>query len=203
MKVLVATANEGKLREIERILSPLGIEIVPPERKLEVEEKGCTFLENAYLKAKAYYEEFGLPALADDSGLVVEALEGYPGIYSSRFYSIDFGGKEEISGSVDETNVRKLLRLLKGRENRKAKFVAFVVLYIGDVGFFSSGECEGVIAEAPRGEGGFGYDPVFVPKGFSRTMAELNPEEKDSISHRGRALRRLAELLKECGGLRG
>ena len=203
MRVLVATTNEGKLREIRRILSPLGIEVILPERKLKVKESGSTFLENAYLKAKAYYKEFGMPALADDSGLVVEALGGYPGIYSSRFYSIDFGGREEISGSVDETNVRKLLRLLKGEENRRAKFVAFVVLYLGDGGFFSSGECEGVIAKSPRGKGGFGYDPVFIPEGFDRTMAELSPEEKDVISHRGKALRKLAELLKECGGLKG
>ena len=198
MKILVATTNPGKLREIERILSPLGYEVVEPPEKLEVEETGSTFLENAYLKAKTYHDRFGLPALADDSGLVVEALGGYPGVFSSRFYSLEFGGREELRGSIDEANVRKLLRLLEGRENREAKFVAFVVLYFQDRGLFASGECRGEIVDSPRGSRGFGYDPVFKPEGYDRTMAELEPEEKDRISHRGRALRKLADLLERC-----
>ncbi len=198
MKILVATTNPGKLREIERILSPLGYEVVEPPEKMEVEETGSTFLENAYLKARAYHDRFGLPALADDSGLVVEVLGGYPGVFSSRFYSLEFGGREELRGSTDEANVRKLLRLLEGRENREAKFVAFVVLYFQDRGLFASGECRGEIVDSPRGSGGFGYDPVFKPEGYDRTMAELEPEEKDRISHRGRALRKLADLLGRC-----
>ncbi len=198
MKVLVATTNPGKLREIERILSPLGYKVVKPPEKLEVKETGRTFLENAYLKAKAYHERFGLPTLADDSGLVVDSLGGYPGVFSSRFYSLEFGGKEELKGSADEANVRKLLRLLQCEEDRRAKFVAFVVLYLGEKGFFAEGECRGEIVESPRGSGGFGYDPVFRPEGYDRTMAELPPEEKDRISHRGRALRNLAGLLESC-----
>ncbi len=196
MKLLVATTNEGKLREIERILSPLGYEVIKPPRKIEVEEKGNSFLENAYIKAKAYFESFGMPALADDSGLVVDALQGFPGVYSSRFYSIEFGGIQELRDSKDATNVKKLLRLLKGKSNRKARFVAYVVLITDRGGIFSWGECEGEIVEKPAGEGGFGYDPVFRPEGFEKTMAQLTPEEKDSVSHRGKALRRLAELIK-------
>ena len=198
MRILVATTNRGKLEEIKRILSPLGYEVMEPPKKLKVEERGTTFLENAYLKARAYYERFKIPSLADDSGLVVDALGGYPGVFSSRFHSIEFGGKENPKGSVDEANIRKLLRLLKGKENRRARFVACVVLYLGDGGLFAEGECRGYIAESPRGSGGFGYDPVFVPEGYDRTMAQLSPEEKDRISHRGRALRKLADLLKRC-----
>ncbi|WP_461828648.1 RdgB/HAM1 family non-canonical purine NTP pyrophosphatase [Aquifex sp.] len=203
MKLLVATTNEGKLREIKRILEPLGIEVIPPPEKLGVEETGSTFLENAYLKAKAYFEKFRIPTLADDSGLIVEAIAPYPGIYSSRFYEIEFGGKEEIRGSKDEANIRKLLRLLEKEGNRKAKFVAFIVLYTEGKGVFTEGEVIGEITREPRGDKGFGYDPIFKPEGYDKTMAELSPEEKDRISHRGKALRRLVELLKDCEGLLG
>ena len=198
MKILVATTNEGKFREIERILVSIGYEVVKPPEKLKVDESGSTFLENAYIKAKAYHGRFGLPTLADDSGLVVEALGGYPGVFSSRFYSLEFGGKEEPNGSSDEANVRKLLRLMRGMKDRRAKFVAFVVLYMGERGFFAEGECSGKIVESPRGSGGFGYDPIFRPDGYDRTMAELPPEEKDRISHRGKALRSLSGLLERC-----
>ncbi len=198
MKLLVATTNEGKLKEIERILSPLGYQVVKPPKKLKVEETGNTFLENAYLKARAYYEEFKIPTLADDSGLVVQALGGYPGIYSSRFHSIEFGGIEPVEESPDKANIRKLLKLLEGKQDRSAKFVAYTVLYLGSSGFFSWGECRGEITHEPAGEGGFGYDPIFKPEGFDRTMAQLSPQEKDAISHRGKALRELARLLENC-----
>ncbi len=200
MKLLVATTNRGKVEEIKRVLEPLGFEIILPVRKLEVEESGHTFLENAYLKAEAYYKEFRMPSLADDSGLEVKALEGFPGVFSSRFYEIDFGGKEEPIDTVDEANIRKLLRMLEGKDDRRARFVAYVVVYFGGKGIFSHGECRGEITQEPRGSGGFGYDPVFKPEGYERTMAELTPEEKDAISHRGKALRRLASFLKNCSG---
>ncbi|AAC06551.1 RdgB/HAM1 family non-canonical purine NTP pyrophosphatase [Aquifex aeolicus] len=198
MKLLVATTNEGKYREIKEILSEYGIEVLKPEEKLEVEETGCTFLENAYLKARAYYERYKIPALADDSGLIVEAISPYPGVYSSRFYDIDFGGREEVRTNKDEANIRKLLRLLENTENRKAKFVAFIVVYGGSWGIFAEGEVRGEITKEPRGDRGFGYDPVFVPEGYNKTMAELSPEEKNKISHRGRALRKLVHVLKNC-----
>ena len=196
VKLLVATTNEGKLKEIVRILAPLGFEVIKPPHKLEVEETGETFLENAYLKAKAYYEEFGLPSLADDSGLVIEALGGYPGVYSSRFYSLEIGGRETPEPTESEANIRKVLRLMEGKENRRAKFVAFVVLYWKGKGLLAQGECEGEILKERRGDKGFGYDPIFKPAGMDRSMAELEPEEKDKLSHRGKALRRLASLIE-------
>lgn len=201
MKLLAATSNAGKLSEIKRILEPLGIEVIPPPEKLEVEEKGTTFLENAYLKARTYYEKFNIPTVADDSGLIVEAINPYPGVFSSRFYEIEFGGKEEVEGSKDEANIRKLLRLLENEKNRKAKFVAYVVLYTEKGGFFAEGEVRGEITKEPKGDKGFGYDPVFKPEGYDKTMAELSPEEKDKISHRGKALRNLVELLRMCKNL--
>ncbi len=201
MKIIVATTNEGKLAEIERILSPLGFEVCPPPRKLEVEESGDSFLENAHIKARAYHEEFGTPTLADDSGLVVSAIAPYPGVYSSRFYSLEFGGVEEVKTDKDTANIRKLLRLLEKEKDRNAKFVACVVLYRGDKGMFSFGECKGIIAHEPRGNKGFGYDPVFIPEGFDKTMAEVSPEEKDSISHRGKALRNLVDLIESLKDL--
>ncbi|NPB05409.1 MAG: RdgB/HAM1 family non-canonical purine NTP pyrophosphatase [Aquificae bacterium] len=198
-KVLVASSNPKKVREIEEILRPLGIEVVKPPRPLEVEEWANTFFGNAYLKAKAYYEAFGIPALADDSGLVVEALKPYPGVYSARFYSLEEFGKEEPVPSADAANVRKLLRALEGKTDRRAKFVSAVVLYAGEGKVLAAeGEVEGTIVGEPRGGGGFGYDPVFVPKGFEQTFAEMEPSLKHSLSHRGKALRRLAELLKNC-----
>lgn len=196
MRIVLATSNRGKAEEIKRILEPLGFEILIPEDKVPVEEKGNTFLENALIKARAYFDRFKVPALADDSGLEVRALGGYPGVFSSRFHAIEFGGVERVEGSEDEANIKKLLRLMKGKKDREAKFVCWVVLYTGEGGVFSYGECRGIIAEGPRGTGGFGYDPVFIPEGLSRTMAEIGPEEKDSISHRGKALRNLIGTLK-------
>ncbi|NPA32053.1 MAG: RdgB/HAM1 family non-canonical purine NTP pyrophosphatase [Aquificae bacterium] len=197
MKLLVATSNPGKLEEFRRILEPLGISVVPPHKKLKVEETGSSFLENAYIKAKAYWEEFGIPSVADDSGLIVDAIAPYPGVYSSRFHELELFGKEE-GKSPDEANIKKLLRVLRGKRERGARFVAFVVLYANGKGLWAEGEVRGRIAESPRGSGGFGYDPVFIPEGETRTMAELSPEEKDRISHRGKALRALARILERC-----
>ncbi|HIP42951.1 MAG TPA: RdgB/HAM1 family non-canonical purine NTP pyrophosphatase [Aquifex aeolicus] len=198
MRLLVATTNKGKLREFKRVLEPLGIEVITPPEKIEVHETGTSFLENAYLKAKAYYEQFKMPTVADDSGLIVEAISPYPGIYSSRFYEIDLWGKEEIKESKDEANIRKLLRILEDEKNRRARFIAVIVFYDKDKGFFVEGEVKGEITKSPRGDKGFGYDPIFVPEGYDKTMAQLSPEEKDLISHRGKALRKLYGILKEC-----
>ncbi|ADC88988.1 non-canonical purine NTP pyrophosphatase, rdgB/HAM1 family [Thermocrinis albus DSM 14484] len=195
-RVLLATANPKKAQEIIRLLSSSGIEVILPDRSLQVEEGGCSFLENAYLKARAYWERYGIPTLADDSGLVVPSLEGYPGVFSSRFYQIEWGGREEVTETEDEANIRKLLRLMEGKEDRRAYFVAYVVLYAGDWGVWTEGRCWGSITTERRGNRGFGYDPVFVPEGDHRTMAELSPEEKDSVSHRGKALRKLLHILK-------
>lgn len=200
-KVLVATTNRGKLREFREIFSQYGIEVISlddMEQKISVEEDRKTFLENAVKKAKTYGDFYNMPVIAEDAGLEVEALGGYPGVYSARFYSIDFGGKEEINRDKDEANINKLLRLLKDKKNRKARFVSIVVFYSPEnTGIWTEGYCYGTIAEKPVGDKGFGYDPIFIPEGYNRTMAQLEPEEKNRISHRGKAVRKLIEILNK------
>jgi XTP/dITP diphosphohydrolase len=202
MEILLATQNLGKYKEIKRMLEPLGVEVILPEEKLDVEEKGNSFMENAHIKAMAYFEKYRIPTLADDSGLVVPYLGGYPGVFSSRFYSIDWGGREEVQTSEDEANIRKLLRLMRDVSDRRAYFKAVLCLVLEEeLSIFSEGICEGEIAQSPKGSEGFGYDPIFKPKFYEKTMAELSPEEKDLISHRGKALRKLKEFLeiwKKC-----
>ena len=202
MKILLATQNLGKYKEIKRMLEPLSVEIILPEEKLEVQEKGNSFMENAYIKAMAYFEKYHMPTLADDSGLVVPSLGGYPGVFSSRFYSIDWGGREEVQTSEDEANIKKLLRLMRDVSDRRAYFKAVLCLVLEEgLSLFAEGICEGEIAQSPKGSEGFGYDPIFKPKFYEKTMAELSPQEKDLISHRGKALRKLKEFLeiwKKC-----
>jgi XTP/dITP diphosphohydrolase len=187
--LLVATHNKGKLKEILRIFS---VEI--PDLRLftlddfpgaeEVDEVGETFEENALLKARAGFLHSGIPTLADDSGLAVDALGGKPGIHSARY-----------SGGGDAANIEKVLRELDGVEiaKRTARFVTVVAFIDGDDPVITErGELEGVIVDAPRGEGGFGYDPIFAPINSASTLAEISATEKDEISHRGRALRVIA-----------
>lgn len=193
MKILIATKNKKKKLELERILAPLQIEVLC-EGDLdvtlpEVEESGETFEENALLKAKSAALTAGMPAVADDSGLCVDALDGAPGVYSARYAG---------ENATDMDRVWKLLGALSGvpDEKRTARFVSAVCLYAPDGGTLQvRGECEGVIGHAPRGEGGFGYDPVFLVG--DRSFAELSPAEKDAVSHRGKALRALAEQISE------
>jgi XTP/dITP diphosphohydrolase len=200
-KILVATTNKGKLKEFRQLLSPLGIQVLSLEdmkQKIDVEEDRETFLENALKKAKTYGDFYKIPVIAEDAGLEVEALDGYPGVYSARFYGIDFGGKEPVKEDKDKANIDKLLRLLKGKKNRKARFVSVVVFYKPeDFGIWTEGYCYGEITEQPRGNRGFGYDPVFIPEGYSKTMAELQPEEKNKISHRGKAVKKLLKKLEK------
>lgn len=196
-RILIGTGNKGKFREIEKALKEAGVEALFPEEEVKVEERGSTFLENAYIKAFAYYEKFKMPVLADDSGLIVYSLEGFPGIFSSRFWQIDYGGYEEPVPDKDTANIRKLLRLLKNKNDRRARFEAVIVLLLGeDLGIFSRGVCEGYITDCPRGDKGFGYDPVFVPAGKEKTMAEIDPDEKNRISHRGKALKKIVDFLR-------
>ncbi|RMH80514.1 MAG: RdgB/HAM1 family non-canonical purine NTP pyrophosphatase [Acidobacteria bacterium] len=196
-KLLIATTNRGKVEEIRHMLQPLGIELVFPNKEIPVEEKGCSFLENAYLKARAYYEVFRVPSLGEDSGLVVPALDGYPGIYSSRFYSIEWGGVEPLEDGRDKANIRKLLKNMEKVSDRRAYFVSFMVICLENGGgLWSEGRCEGEILREPRGSGGFGYDPVFKPMGYEKSMAELSIDEKNLISHRGKALNNILKLLK-------
>ncbi len=196
-RVIVATKNRGKLDEIRCALSFPGWEFVTAEdvgiEPPEVEETGETFVDNALLKAGAYHRLFGLPTLADDSGLMVDALGGEPGVRSARYAG---------EGAADADNNAKLLTALAGTpaQERRARFEC-AVAYVDGLGAETTarGTCEGAIGTAPRGSGGFGYDPLFLPDATGgRTMAELSADEKNAISHRGHALRALAEAL---GGL--
>ncbi len=199
-KILVATTNKGKLEEFKKLFVNLGISIVSlddMEKKIEVVEDRESFLENALKKAKEYADFYKIPVIAEDAGLEVEALNNFPGVYSARFYSIDFGGVYSIRESIDKTNIQKLLDLLKNKKNRKARFVSVVVFYIPeDFGIWTEGYCYGKISKKPEGNKGFGYDPVFIPEGYKKTMAQLDLEEKNRISHRGKAVRKLIEKIK-------
>ena len=192
-RLIVATGNQGKMREIGEILRAPGIELVRDDRldMDSVEETGATFVENALLKARYAAQISGVAALADDSGLEVDALHGAPGIYSARYAG---------AGASDEDNVVKLLGALDGlpEERRGARFrcVMVVLRHAADPApLICQGCWEGRIATEPRGEHGFGYDPVFVPTGMTRHSAELPRDEKNRISHRAQALQALARDL--------
>ena len=191
MKVLLGTRNPAKLQEMRDILGEIaGIEWVSAlDLNLpEPPEEGETLEENAVLKAVLYAKSSGLPAIAEDTGLEVAALSGAPGVLSSRF-----AGKEKDYAA----NNKKLLELLAGATDRKARFRTVAVLALPDGRFWTSeGVLEGTIAQEPRGGGGFGYDPLFVPEEETRTLAEMSPAEKNAISHRRRALEGLRPLLR-------
>ena len=191
MKLVLASKNKKKLVEMNDILSQLGIEVCSEAEAgvdVEVEETGTTFEENSLLKARAVMEASGMPAIADDSGLCVDALGGAPGVYSARY-----GGPE----LDDAGRYRLLLENLRGQLDRRGKFVSAICCCFpnGDR-VEARGECPGTIAYAPRGEGGFGYDPVFFVPALKKTFAELTPEEKNAISHRGNALKAFREKLE-------
>lgn len=192
MKLLAATTNKGKIREIAGILSDLGIEVVSPTEiglDLDVKEDGATFEENAAIKARAWSKASGLPALADDSGLCVDALQGRPGVKSARFAG---------QNARDEDNISLLLNSLAGETNRAARFVCVAALALpsGEL-ILAEGRYEGLITEEPRGNEGFGYDPVFFDPDSGKTFAQMSPEEKNARSHRRRALEALKEHLRE------
>ncbi len=190
MKFVLASHNRGKLREMQDILEPLGIQVVLQSDlglDLEPEETGETFAENALIKAKAVMEASGLPAIADDSGLCVDWLGGAPGVYSARY-----GGL-----STDPERCALLLQNMRGSTNRAAHFHSAVVCAFPEGEVLSAqGDCFGAIAFAPMGENGFGYDPIFMVPELRKTFAQLTAEEKNAISHRGRALRAFAAELK-------
>ncbi len=198
MKVVLASKNQHKLVEMRDILSAQGVEVVLESDvgvDVDVEETGTTFEENSLLKARAVMEASGLPAIADDSGLSVDALNGAPGVWSARY-----GGE----GLDDVGRYRLLLENMKGQLDRKCKFVSVITLCMpgGDV-ITARGECPGTLAYAPQGENGFGYDPIFFVPEKKKTFAQLSPEEKNAISHRGNALklfqRKLADYLAGQG----
>jgi XTP/dITP diphosphohydrolase len=194
MRVVLATGNPGKLQELRAMLEPLAIEVVPLSQftREAVAETGLTFVENAIIKARHAAELAQLPAIADDSGLEVDALQGAPGIYSARYAG------EHAS---DDDNLRKLLATLDGRKasERTARYCcALVFMRWGHDPFplISQASWEGRIGEAPRGSGGFGYDPIFELPERGVTVAELPAAEKNHLSHRGQALRGLVVQLR-------
>lgn len=191
MKFILATHNPGKLREMADILSHLGVEVVSPADMgitVEVEETGATFAENAMLKAKAICAASGLPAIADDSGLCVDALNGGPGVYSARY------GGEDLD---DKGRYTLLLNSMRGQTTRAAHFAcAIACAFPGGKTLTAEGRCDGAIAFAPLGGGGFGYDPVFLVPEKGKTFGQLTAEEKSEISHRGRALRDFSAKLE-------
>ena len=191
MKFVLATHNPGKLREMGGMLKDLGVEVVSPATlgiPVDVEETGTTFLENALLKAKAICRAANLPAIADDSGLCVDALNGAPGVYSARY-----GGE----GLDDRGRCMLLLNSLRGATTRAAHFSCAVACAFpnGDT-LTAEGRCDGFIAYAPLGDGGFGYDPVFLLPGAGKTFGQLSQEEKSAVSHRGKALKEFAGKLE-------
>jgi len=194
MRILAATTNRGKIGEITRILSDSGITVLSPadlKLSLDVREDGSTFTDNAVAKALAWYRASGLPSLADDSGLCVDALDGRPGVHSARFAG---------PGAGDRENYELLLRLMDGVENRSARFVCVVALAVSEEAVITAdGQCEGLILTGPVGENGFGYDPVFLDPASGKTFAQLSDEEKNAFSHRKRALEALKRKLEEQG----
>jgi len=190
MKFIIATDNPGKITEMQAILNEIGIDAITRNDlgiNIDIEETGTTFIENAQIKANKICEISGLPAIADDSGLVVHALNDEPGVYSSSY-----GG--EVLDSYERCEY--LLKNMENKEQRQAKFVCTIVCAFpnGD-SVHATGECNGAITTEICGSRGFGYDPVFIPDGFDKTMAELSVAEKNKISHRGIALRKFSELL--------
>ena len=193
LELILASNNAGKLREMRQLFADLDVKILSQREAgcdFEVEETGGSFEENAFLKASAVTRATGLPAVADDSGLMVDALDGAPGIYSARF-----SGSHDDS---DETRCRYLLQKLEGVSDRRAKFVCCVCCTFpnGDI-LRARGECPGEILTQPRGDGGFGYDPIFQPDGFNYSMAELGTVVKNQLGHRGRAVRKFREELEK------
>lgn len=193
--IIAASRNQHKITEIEAITKKFGMNIISRDEagipKFEIEEDGETFEENSFKKANEIMKVCGKITIADDSGLMVEYLGGAPGVYSARFAGED---------GNDVKNNEKLLMLLEGvpYKERRAKFVSVITMVYPDGECLTArGECEGHIIEAPTGENGFGYDPLFVPEGYQRTFAQLSAEEKNQISHRAKALVQLEKLLAE------
>lgn len=191
MNIIIASNNKGKIKEFKKILEPLGYNVFSQSEagvNIEVEETGTTFEENAKLKARAIYNLMHTAVLADDSGIVVDYLNGEPGIYSARYMGLQ----------TDEERRRCVLYKMKDakKEDRTARYVC-CICYIEENGKENivNGIWEGIVADKEYGENGFGYDPIFMPNGSDKTVAQMLPEEKNTISHRAMAIRKLKELL--------
>lgn len=190
-KFVIASQNPHKIEEMQQIFKPLGVEVLStrdfPELE-DVEEDQPDLQGNALKKARYVAKETGLPALSDDTGLEVEALDGAPGVYSARYAG------ENVTY---QDNVHKLLDELEDNTNRKAQFRTVIALVDGEDEYTFEGICRGEIIREQKGEKGFGYDPVFKPEGYEQTFAELDAPLKNEISHRGRAVQKFVEFLKE------
>ncbi len=190
-KIVLASGNKGKLREFRQMLEPMGYEIHPQSEfnVTEAEEPFGTFVENALAKARHVSRQTGLPAMADDSGICVEALGGMPGVHSARYAG---------DPKSDDRNNQKLIADLAGMENRSANYYC-VLVYVRSADdpqpIIADGRWAGIVIDEPRGENGFGYDPYFLIPEFGKTAAELPPEKKNACSHRGKALKALMEKL--------
>lgn len=192
MKIIAATSNVGKVREIKKIFSDDKVEILSMGEigiDIEIEENGTTFEENALIKARTISKMTNEIALADDSGLCVDAMDGAPGIYSARYAGED---------ATDAQRIEKLLAELSREENRKAKFVSVIAVVFPDgTELTADGEVLGRISDKVYGEGGFGYDPVFISDELGKTFGEATADEKNKISHRARALDKMYKMMKE------
>jgi XTP/dITP diphosphohydrolase len=194
-RIIIATKNKGKLEEMKQLLALFPCDVISLADagiSDDIAESGSTFEENAMIKAKSVWKATGETVLADDSGLEVDFLDGAPGVYSARFAG---------AGATDEENNKKLLNALAGipEEKRTARYVCVIaVVFPSGRSVTVKGTCEGYIAMKPEGSNGFGYDPLFYFPGYGLTMAQMDPEMKNSISHRGVAMRKLLEKLKQA-----
>lgn len=199
-KIVFATGNEGKMREVREILADLGMEILSMKEagvSVDIVEDGITFEENARIKARAVQKATGALVLADDSGLAVDYLNGEPGVYSARYMG------EDTSYVIKNQSIIDRLKGIEGSA-RSARFCCAIAAVFPDGSeAVTEGIIEGVIAESPKGEGGFGYDPIFYLPERGMTTAELSAEEKNEISHRGNALRKMKRLIKDWLGRQG
>lgn len=191
-EIMIATSNAHKVEEFREMLEPLGIQVrslLDLEEKVEIEETGTTFAENAMIKALSVHERLGIPVISDDSGLEVDAMDKAPGVYSARFLGYDTPYEEKNQYIMDQ---------VKGK-TRTARYVC-VIAYVEEdgAGHVFTGVVEGEIADHARGEKGFGYDPIFYYPPYGATLAEVSEEKKNAISHRGRALAQLIAYMKEA-----
>ncbi|GAO28281.1 non-canonical purine NTP diphosphatase [Geofilum rubicundum] len=190
MKLLFATHNQHKLEEIQQLITP-SVELVSLNElrfSEEIDETGTDLTENALIKAQTIYRKFQLDTFADDTGLEVDVLNGEPGVYSARY-----AGEEKNSVA----NMQKVLSLMQGQANRKARFRTVIALIYKQQEFLFEGIVNGEILEVPMGQGGFGYDPIFKPEGFDQSFAQMNAATKNSISHRGRAVEQLINFIHQ------
>lgn len=194
-EIIIATKNQGKVKEFESLLKPMGFRVqslLDYPLSIDVEETGTTFEENAILKAEAIAKAYNRATIADDSGLMIDHLGGKPGIYSARYAGLD---------KNDEANIEKVLEELaavEALEDRSARFAcALAYSRPGQMTKTVVGTCEGFIAHEPIGENGFGYDPIFIVRDLHKTMAQLSKEEKNKISHRANALKKLIDVITE------